>query len=497
MRIISFLVAAFAANLAVAQGVSDSPERWQIHLTEDLLPFWDDPAAIGTPIGSFAGNLCNDGTAPLSGTSCTGVSSFRASHPQQTLVSQSRQVFSYAVAFHMTGQQAYLDLAQAGLEYQFDTFLDADTGLFHEVLDISTGTLSSQFNSQKQAYGLLGASFVHYLTGDADLYARIAPIQQTIQTSYRDPSVGSYRPSLTQALPADTIAHHLDQLNTYQTLLASQAPLADRSTLQADALQTAQYLRDAFYDPTTNLMKPTLTTEDGSLANADYGHSIKSFWFIDQTAKLAGDTELSRFAQNAAKALFETAYREDMGAWHTNLDDSGIPSDQSHWWGFAELNQYAASLAIEDPSLRETLAATQSYWLENFVDGENGGIWDSVNTASGEADTEAAKHRQWKSGFHSFEHVLINYLSASAIEDGTADLFFARSDLSELELAYGFSGDLSFEDLDPFADNAVQQVTVSNLTYATALAPVPLPAPLWLLAGSCLLLARRAKQPKR
>ena len=483
------------SSAAQADGQMTSPDAWKTHVVEDLLPFWSDPFATGTPSGSFAGNLCNDGSAPVAGSACTGVSDSRANNPEQTLVGQSRQVFSYAIAFHMTGQQVYLDLAKAGTDYQFETFYDDDTGLFDEVHDVTTGATRATGggrDSQQQAYGLLGPSFLYYLTADADLYDRIEPVEKAITDQFRLPETGAYTGAYKFRVaddgPADSIAKHLDQLNSYKTLLAAQAPNADRATLQEEARQTADYLKDAFFDPATGAMRPTLSTPSGS-DRVDFGHSIKSFWFMDQTAQLVGDAELSRFAQDAAKALLKDSFQDDPGAWITDIRTDGKTNTRAHWWGFAELNQYAASLAIEDPELRDMLSRTQAYWFEKYVDPVDGGIWGVVDIDTGEPDKLYSKHWQWKAGFHSYEHALINYLSAGAIAGTDLDLFFARSDLEKLDPAYGFKADVTdITDISEPDASVIRRGSLSNLTYA-APTPVPLPASSWLLVIGLATLA--------
>ena len=481
-----------------AAGTVEPPARWLQHLEEDLLGFWSAPGAEGTPPGSFPGRLCNDGTLPEPGVACDGVTAWQARKPRQTLVAQSRQVFSYAVAFHMTGERRWLDLARAGAAYQFDTFLDPDTGLFDEIHDPATGASrvgGAGANSQKQAYGLLGPTFLHYLTGDAALGARIDGVAQALDATFRT-ATGGYRARPGDSGPSDTIVHHLDQLNAWQTLLASQAPLADRAGLTERALQTARHLREAFHDPVTGLFRRRASDPEGSLANADFGHSVKALWFIDQTAKLAGDAALQRFAQDQAQALFARAWRPDQGAWSTGLDAEGAPDDRAVWWSFAELDQFAAALAIADPDLRDAVAAAQDYWLTRFVDADHGGIWGGVDLATGAPDTGYPKHWEWKAGFHGFEHALISYLAASATEDGVAELFFARADDLPETLAYGFL----FDDAETapastlVAGDEVRRVTYSGLTYAAAplpAVPVPPGMALILLAFGLVWLLRR------
>lgn len=489
-----FLTAGFLiliSSAASADSPLTTPDVWRDHLNNDLLPFWSDPYAAGTPVGAFAPRLCNDGSQPMD--ACTGVTQSQAINPVATLVGQSRQVFSYAIAFHMTGNTTYLDLAKAGTQYQFDTFLDDTTGLFYEQHNVNTGGTSGAFNSQKQAYGLLGPSFLYYLTADEALYNQIKDVEQAITSAYRLPATGGYSVAVGIAHPANAIAKHLDQLNSYKTLLAAQVPLADRSTLQQEALETAYFIKNAFFDPSTGGIKPRLDTPDGS-AVVDFGHSIKSFWFMDQTAQLAGDAALSTFAQTAAKSLLKNAFEADAGAWITNITEDGTRNPRAHWWGFAELNQYAASLAIEDPELRDMLAQTQAYWLETFVDPTDKGIWSFVDIATDTPETLAKKHWEWKAGFHSYEHALINYLAASGISGETIDLYFERADAGTLDLAYGFSGDVNLltSILNEGDTAGIQRLELSNLTYAAA-APVPLPAGALLLFSGLLLLRRATR----
>src|SRR5439155_709565 len=48
----------------VAAGELPSLDRWRQHVTDELLPFWVVPDALGTPIGNFPTFRCNDGTLP-------------------------------------------------------------------------------------------------------------------------------------------------------------------------------------------------------------------------------------------------------------------------------------------------------------------------------------------------------------------------------------------------------------------------------------------------
>lgn len=477
----------FVAFYCIASGASATStfggDVWLDHLNDDLLGYWDEvitsDAAQG---GDFPGRLCNDGSFPVSGETCSGVSARNATNAEQTLVAHSRQVFSYAVGYHMTGDTTYLELAKAGLEYQIATFYDAETGLYNEVLASDASVKTATTDSQKQAYGLLGASFYHYLTGDEGIYEHIDAVSGAIFDGFSIGD-GGYARSLTDVDPAESLAVHLDQLNAYMTLLGASVPLADRDGYVAQAYETAQYLIENYYDETTGLLKSAASDEDG--AGTDYGHTIKSLWYIDQIAALAGDAELSAFATNAAQDVFELAFQKDTGTWATSQDDAGVQSDKAVWWSHAELTQFATLLSIEDEALREQVAQAQNYWLETFVDDENGGIYASVDLSTGTANEDVSKHHEWKSGFHSFEQALISYLSATQINGEHSVLYYAwQEGTTEFgDLAYGLTSD-DYTVLENLTEGgvAVQTVSYANLSYAI-LPAVPLPA------GGLLLLS--------
>ncbi|MGD0580334.1 MAG: hypothetical protein ABSC08_15565, partial [Bryobacteraceae bacterium] len=66
-RLVLFLFLALLSlqHAATAQDpIASLPpaSRWMDHLTQELLPFWDQPAALGVPLGSFPSVRCNDGS---------------------------------------------------------------------------------------------------------------------------------------------------------------------------------------------------------------------------------------------------------------------------------------------------------------------------------------------------------------------------------------------------------------------------------------------------
>ena len=260
---------------AISQAVAPllGPQAWVDHVVNDMMPFFTIPDAQGSPIGAFPGRRCNDGTMPDPTARCSDVSASEANNPQQYLVAQSRQVYAYATAFHMTGDTEYLDLAKAGTDHLFDSYTSG--GIFFQTLTTDSGALSPAFysrNIQSQAYGLLGPSMLYYLTKDDALYDQISTASSAITSFFSKPGTGSYSWNPFGEVNGKITAS-LDPLNTYIQLLARVAPEPDRAAFRDEAHLIATYLRDAHFVPERGLFDTNLASTSDSF---DFGHSAKS-----------------------------------------------------------------------------------------------------------------------------------------------------------------------------------------------------------------------------
>ena len=93
-------------------------KRWLEHLKKDLLPFWTMPSALGEPLGNFPTYRNNDGSLvdPTKG---------RPELERLDYVrAKSRQCFGYGVAYHMTGEEEYLNYAKAGVAFLREKAID-------------------------------------------------------------------------------------------------------------------------------------------------------------------------------------------------------------------------------------------------------------------------------------------------------------------------------------------------------------------------------------
>lgn len=487
------LVNAVSVALALWTGAAQAqlagPDAWIDHVVNDMLPFWSVPDALGNPIGAFPGRRCNDGTLSDPSAPCPEANGSTTDKPTRWLVAQSRQIFAYGAAFHMTGDQQWLDLARAGTEDLFDTYLDPATNAFGRRYDAPTDTLVAGPETrdiQTQVYGLLGPTFLYYLTRDPALYAQIRSVDRSLQADY-GLGGGAFSSLPGESVPADRIVGHLDPLNTYLHMLARVAPEADRQGYVDQAGEIATYLRDSYWSESRGLFRVHNSNPDGTV---DFGHSAKALLFIAQAAALSGDAELARWARNKAPAIFDKAFVEASGSWARNTDGV-VRDDTAVYWISAELDQLMAALALTDVGLRDRLARTQQFWLQNFVDETYGGIWPMVDPLTGEPILDRPKHWEWKAGFHAFEHALMSYLTAAEIKDGESVLYFAQAEEFSFDITYLFDVESAAAEV---LAGGIQKVTFSGLSFAGIAAPVPVPAAAGLMLlgiGALAGVARR------
>ncbi|MGA8398424.1 MAG: hypothetical protein WB697_00955, partial [Stellaceae bacterium] len=112
---------AFAQDKSAAVADLPTPADWVQELKRDILPFWETPAALGNPVGSFPTFRCNDGTVTNPQAPCAEFNAapdwIRTAIGRQYVRMNSRQIYLYGVAYHLTGDPKYLLWARAGVRY--------------------------------------------------------------------------------------------------------------------------------------------------------------------------------------------------------------------------------------------------------------------------------------------------------------------------------------------------------------------------------------------
>lgn len=419
--------------LPLTAGDRPTGETWLRHVRQDLLPFWSTPEALGTPPGNFPTFRCNDGRLPDPAAPCPEIEKppawIRPEVGRTYVRMQGRQTYAYAAAYHLTGERRWLEAARAGAAHVL-ALLDPQAGAPTWFEQGRALPAAEARNSQDQSYAVVGLAMLYYLTRDPKLEKALVDHERFVMARYWDKEWGMLR-----WVPADGPAEEasrqelvaqLDQLNAYMILVAPYLPGPARKVWQADIRLLAGVLQDKFHDPASGVFWGTLEREDSRRPGArhnDFGHTIKAYWMLLLAARELQDPKLEAFAREGATRILARAWHAPSNSWASEWKADGVNAGKA-WWIFAELDQMASTLAQRDPAQARYLEGSWPFWLDKLTDHAHGEVWGWVS-ADGWVPPDSLKIHHWKSGFHSFEHALVSYLSAQALEGKPATLHFA------------------------------------------------------------------------
>jgi mannose/cellobiose epimerase-like protein (N-acyl-D-glucosamine 2-epimerase family) len=432
----------------LATNALPSLARWQQHITDEILPFWTTPDALGTPIGNFPTFRCNDGTAYHPDAPCPELA-----RPPAWIAPElgrdyarmkSRQTYLYGVAFHVTGDERYLEYARAGVAWLRAHAYERDTGSAVSYWEGGKpGPPPDQRTAQDLAYAQVGLAFYYYLTRDPEVLADLVRLEHHIMTRYWEPSPAPPGGMLRWVLadgstPGDAarkeLVSQLDQINAYMLLLL---PLLDDARLarawQGDLVLLARVVKDRFFAPERGMFWGTLDNAaehklDGR--HNDFGHSIKALWMLYLTGQRTGERDLVEFARPLVAPLLARA-AQPSGCWASGLRADGTIDRGSQWWIFAELDQAAATLAGREAAALPYagyLAASYACWFTRFVDPRHHDVWPSIPDSWTETTFDRnppAKIFHWKNGYHVMEHALVALITTAGLTGQTLPLYYA------------------------------------------------------------------------
>lgn len=427
----AFAAVALGATSLMAMAELPDGATWLRHTTDDLLPYWRQPAALGSPPGRFPTFRCIGGAAYDAARPCPELA-----HPpawmapelgREYVRMQARQVFAYAMGFHLTGDPVLLAHAAAGVADIRQRALDPATGsaaTFHD-RDGKPQPPVGERTAQDLAYAGLALAAYYDITRDAATLEDLDRLHRHLMTHF-DTARGEMRWALKgpEAGRRELVAQ-LDPLNAYMVLVT---PLLDgerKLRWQADMARLVVAIRRHYCAGDLPRCAGTLDA-GGSAAGArhnDYGHSGKAFWMVLLAARQLDDRAAISWATDKGRRVLEEAYVPDTGSWASAWRARGQDTGKS-WWIYAELDQLASTLALGDRDFSAFLENTGPFWLKHFVDREHGGeVFGGVSPA-GEPGGGLKQHH-WKNGYHSIEHALIGYLTAQALAGQPATLYYA------------------------------------------------------------------------
>ncbi|TNE56936.1 MAG: hypothetical protein EP344_11670 [Bacteroidetes bacterium] len=426
------------------QPVKDHKTDWIYQVDSLLMPFWMSADAVGNPPGNFPAYRYPDGRAIdpkqidwsiLSPEYTQYYLGNTDSLRRDFIRVKSRQVYGYCIAYHITGNEAYLVHARQGLDYLISkgVYRDSSAVSFWDKDGLAQPE-RLQRNTQDLAYALLGPATYYYLTRDPAMLDLVLQVHNFVWREYYEKSDLQENSKLMAWVRENfegagtqnkELLAPLDQLNAYLLLVAGIAPDSLHRELGDRAGILAHSIHDNFYNPELNIFWSGLNQKslDG---DTDFAHSIKTFWMLYTTAKLTQDKDLENFARGGAEKLLDLAYLKESGSWASKYADTTLKLDRNTMaWHQAELDQMAATLSFEDTVFYSRyLVHTYPYFEEYMIDHKNGGTyWGRMEDGK---ILEVGFRSGWHmANFHDLEHALIGYLSTANYYGDAITLYYA------------------------------------------------------------------------
>lgn len=435
------------ASLPATAGLPGG-DLWLQHVTRDLLPFWASPDALGSPVGEFPTFRCNDGKLFDAHSPCPELANppawIQPELGREYLRMRARQTFAYGVAFNLTGDKRWLAAARAGARATLSR-LSPERGAPAWIQDGRSASFE-ETTAQDQAYAVVGIAMLYYLSRDPELERALVAHEKFMFRAFWDGEQMRWLPKGVAGEEAarQELVAQLDQLNAYMLLVTPYLPAAERAAWRADLRRLCDVIVKRYHDPESGVFYGTRGAPDSAKPGArhnDFGHTIKSFWMLTLAARELGDAKLEAFAKDGARKILERAWVTRTRSWGSQWTRDGIDEGKS-WWIYAELDQMATTLALEEPAQAERLAGSWDFWLRHLVDHRNGEVWGGVGP-DGEFSPTSLKIHHWKSGYHSFEHALVGYLGAQALAGLPVRLHFATGRADSLFRPYLLPGSVA------------------------------------------------------
>jgi mannose/cellobiose epimerase-like protein (N-acyl-D-glucosamine 2-epimerase family) len=372
-------------------------------------------------------------------------------NPRQEIDTISRLVYGFASAYMLTGNEEFLEAADAGTRYLREAcrVVDPERGVtywYHAIDANGEKLLASQFGDDwgavpayEQIYALAGPTQTYRITGDPSILQDIKGTIDLFNRYYHDPEQGGYFSHIDPQSfdPRDEKLGH-NQARKNWNSVGDHAPaylinlwLATGDEEYKKFLAyTFDTIVEHFPDYDESAFVQEKFHEDWSKDQswgwqqnrAVVGHNLKIAWNLMRMYHLQPEDRYLDLARKIAEIMPAHGYDRQRTGWYDVVERVLPPGETFHryafhdrkaWWqqeqGILAYLILAGSLGGEEyRRLGRESAAFYGAW---FLDHDVGGVYFNV-LANGQPymlGTERLKGSHSMSGYHSFE---LAYLSA-------------------------------------------------------------------------------------
>lgn len=379
-------------------------EQWLASIKQELesniLGFWMKHT-IDEQKGGFYGNISRDLTVN--------------DEAGKSLVLNTRILWTFASAYRMTGNEAYLEMADRAYRYVNKYFVDQEYGGLYWMVDAAGSPAETKKQVYGQAFAIYAYSEYYRATGNEAALQKAISLFHTLEKYSYDEQYKGYFEALTREwLETDDNSLSEKDLNEKKSMNTHLHIMEGYTNLyrvwKSDVLQAK--LKELIEITIKHIINPDNAhfilffdeKWNGRSEHISYGHDIEGSWLLVEAAEVLGDAallaEAKAIAIRMAKATLNEGVDEDGGLLNEAGPD-GIIDSHKDWWPQAEavVGFYNAYQMTGDEKYLE--AALKSWqFIENFIVDKQFGEWHWSVTRDGAPSDNLQKVSPWKCPYH-------------------------------------------------------------------------------------------------
>ena len=322
-----------------------------------------------------------------------------------TLVSQTRLIYTMAAGYALSGDEAYRQAAQRGIEFLETHFRDTETfGYVH-----SCSPDGTVIDDTKQSYGHSFVIFAYanaagYL-GRAEYANKAKEVWEEYQQGFGKKGGGFYHVTSRSFEPDDGPLSQNPIMHLFEALLALGTNSGHEDALR-DAATVAEFVTGRLIDGKTGFLPELFTRswapldeEDGN--RVDVGHAFEWSYLLSFAVQLGLPRRYLSFAHQLLDAGRTLGFDRKRGLVFSpaSLDGERVKPTNTYWEQCEALRALLHFAAYRDrPELCGDFDILAKSVRAHYVDDENGGWYTSVTPKGTPLISD--KGTAWKLDYH-------------------------------------------------------------------------------------------------
>ncbi|MGO4547950.1 AGE family epimerase/isomerase [Paenibacillus sp. 2TAB23] len=384
--------------------MNESNQQWlsriQQELESNILGFWMKHT-VDEKNGGFFGYISRDLTV-----------NHEAS---KSLVLNTRILWTFASAYRLTGNKAYLQIADRAYRYVNEHFVDSEYGGLYWMVDWAGQPLETKKQVYGQAFAIYAYSEYYRATGNEESLKQAIELFHTLERYSFDEQYQGYFEALTrewQETDDNSLSEkdlnekksmntHLHVMEGYTNLYRIWKSDELHAKLKSLIEITIKHIINPanahfilFFDEQWNYKSEHIS----------YGHDIEGSWLLVEAAEVLGDEALLAEAKEIAIRMAEATLNEGVdsdGGLLNEAGPNGLIDTHKDWWPQAEavVGFYNAFQMTGEEKYRDAALNSWSF-IEQFIVDQTYGEWHWSVNRDGAPSDNAEKVSPWKCPYH-------------------------------------------------------------------------------------------------